>query len=371
VVIVPHRLSLLRCFAAIIFSAAAYAANWTAFIGTYTGPESKGIYSFQFDSASGTLTGLHLASESSNPSFLAVDPNRRHLYAANENQNGSISAFAIDEGHLKSINSVSSRGAGPCHIALDRTGRWLFAANYGSGSVAVFPIREDGALSEASAFVQHAGSSVDRQRQAGPHTHMVVPAPDNRFLLVGDLGVDQVFVYSFDAAKGTLTKSSAAKLPPGSGPRHLAFSPNGQFVFVLTELTAAIEMFRWDAKLGLLHSLGSTSVLPTDYTGPRSGAEIAVHPNGRFLYASNRGDNSIVMFRIDGRKLTLIGHVPTGGKTPRSFVIDPSGTFLLAANQDSGSIAAFRIDLRTGLLKLTEQAAVPVPVSIVFAGLER
>jgi 6-phosphogluconolactonase len=364
-----RRLAVLRCCAALILSAAAYAADWTVFIGTYTGPESRGIYSFQFDSGSGKLTGLRLAAESSNPSFLAVDPNRRYLYAANENQNGSISAFAIDDGHLRPINSVPSRGAGPCHIALDRTGRWLFAANYGSGSVAAFPIREDGGLSEASAFVQHAGSSVDRQRQAGPHAHMVVPAPDNRFLLVADLGVDQVFVYSFDAAKGTLTQSRAAKLPPGSGPRHLAFSPSGQFVFVLTELTATIEMFRWDAKRGLLDPLGSTSMLPAGYTGPRSGAEIAVHPNGRFLYASNRGDNSIAMFRMDGRKLTLIGHVRTGGKTPRSFAIDPSGTFLLAANQDSGSVAAFRIDLRTGLLKLTEQAAVPAPVSIAFAGL--
>jgi 6-phosphogluconolactonase len=367
---VAHRLRVLFGCAALTLSAAAQAADWTVFIGTYTGPASKGIYSFRFDSASGTLTGPSLAVESSNPSFLAIHPNRRFLYAANENQNGSVSAFAIDSGGLRLTNTVPSRGAGPCHIALDRTGRWLFAANYGSGSVAAFPIREDGGLGEASAFVQHAGSSIDHQRQEGPHAHMVVPALDNRFLLVADLGLDEVLVYGFDAANGKLMRTSAAKLPPGSGPRHLAFSPNGRLVFVLNELTAAVDMFRWDAKRGLLDPLGSMSTLPAGYSGARSGAEIAVHPSGKFLYASNRGDSSIAVFRIGGGKLTLIGHVPTGGKTPRSFAIDPSGAFLLVANQDSNSIVTFRIDAGTGLLKPAgEPVWVPTPVSIVFASL--
>lgn len=362
-----HRLPVLFGCAALTLSAAAQAAEWTAFIGTYTGPESRGIYSFRFDSASGKLTGPTLAGESSNPSFLAVHPNRRYLYAANENQNGLISAFAIDSGGLRLTNTVPSRGAGPCHIALDRTGRWLFAANYGSGSVAVFPIRGDGGLGEASAFIQHAGSSVDPQRQEGPHAHMVVPSPDNRFLLVADLGLDEVLVYGFDAANGTLMRTSTAKLPSGSGPRHLAFSPNGRFVFVLNELTAALDPFRWDAKRGLLDPLVSTSTLPVGYTGPKSGAEIAVHPSGKFLYASNRGDSSIAIFRIGGGKLTPIGHVLTGGKTPRSFAIDPSGKFLLAANQDSNSISVFRIDAGNGLLKPAgEPVSVPTPVSIVF-----
>jgi 6-phosphogluconolactonase len=236
--------------------------------------------------------------------------------------------------------------------------------------VAVFPIREDGGLGEASAFIQHAGSSIDHQRQEGPHAHMVVPSPDNRFLLVADLGLDEVIVYGFDAAKGTLMQASVTKLAPGSGPRHLAFSPNGRFVFVLSELTAAVSTFGWDDKRGLLDPLGSTSTLPVGYTGPKSGAEIAVHPNGKFLYASNRGDSSIAMFRIDGGKLTLIGRVPTGGKTPRSFSIDPSGAFLLVANQDSGTLVTFRIDPKTGLLKPAgEPTPVPTPVSIVFAAL--
>jgi 6-phosphogluconolactonase len=233
--------------------------------------------------------------------------------------------------------------------------------------VAAFPIRGDGGLGEASTFVQHAGSSVDHQRQEGPHAHMVVPSPGNRFLLVAELGLDEVIVYGFDAANGTLMRTSAAKLPPGSGPRHLAFSPNGRFVFVLNELTAAVDLFRWDDKRGLLDPLVSMSTLPVGYTGPKSGAEIAVHPGGKFLYCSNRGDSSIAVFRIGGGKLTLIGHVPTGGKTPRSFAIDPSGKFLLAANQDSNSISVFRIDAGNGLLKPAgEPVSVPTPVSIVF-----
>jgi 6-phosphogluconolactonase len=338
------------------------AADFTAYIGTYTGPESKGIYSFRFDSESGKLTGPDLAVESSNPSFLAVHPNGRYLYAANENQDGSISAFAIETGRLRLINTVPSRGAAPCHIALDRTGRWLFAANYESGGVAAFPLRGDGGLGEASAFVQHTGSGIDPQRQSGPHAHMVVPSPDNRFLLVADLGLDEVLVYGFDAAKGTLMRAGAAKLPPGSGPRHLAFSPNGRFVFVLNELTAGVNAFWWDAKRGYLDPVGSTSGF-----SPASGAEIAVHPDGRFLYTSNRGDSSIALFRVRGGKLTLAGNVPSGGKTPRSFCIDPSGKFLLVANQASGNIVTFRINPGTGLLGTAgEPVSVPTPVSIVF-----
>jgi 6-phosphogluconolactonase len=350
-------------FFILLLGPAASAVEFTVYVGTYTGPESKGIYSFTFDPASGKPTGLDLAVESSNPSFLVVHPNGRYLYATNENQNGSISAFTIESGRLRPVNTVASRGAAPCHLALDRTGRWLFAANYTSGSVAAFPIRADGGLGEASAFVQHTGSSVDPQRQQGPHAHMVALSPDNRFLLVADLGLDEVLVYGFDATKGTLMQAGAAKLPPGSGPRHLAFSPNGRFVFVLNELTAAVNAFAWNAKRGRLNPIGSTPG-----SSAASGAEIAVHPNGRFLYASNRSDSSIAVFRIDGGKLTLLGRVPSGGKSPRSFSIDPSGEFLLVANQASGNIAAFRIDSKTGLLKLAgEPVSAPTPVSIVFA----
>jgi 6-phosphogluconolactonase len=359
----------LRACAALALAAAAQAADYTVFVGTYTRtPESKGIYSLHFDSATGHLTSPSLAVETSNPSFLAT--RGKYLYAVNENQNGSVSAFAIDGARLTLINSVPARGSTTAHLAFDRTGKWLFVANYGNGTVAVFPIHDDGSLGEASSVVQQTGSSVNQQRQAGPHAHVVVPSPDNHFLLVADLGADKVFIHRFDASKGSLTEAGAATLPPGSGPRHLAFTPNGRFVYVASELAATVTAFRWDASGPKLDPLGSLSMLPADYTGTKSAAEIVVHPSGRFVYASNRGHDSIAMFRIgsDG-KLTALGQVPTEGKTPRNFAIDPSGNFLLAANQDSGSIVVFRIDSKTGLLKPTgDRVPVPSPVCIIFVG---
>ena len=348
-----------------VVAATAHAADWTVFIGTYTGGESKGIYSLHFDSVTGKLTNPVLAIESSKPSFLAI--HGKYLYAANENQDGSVSAFAIDGDRLTLQNRVSSRGAGPCHISLDRTGKWLFVANYVSGSVAAFPVHDDGSLGEASAFVQHAGSSIDHERQEGPHAHEVVPSPDNRHLLVADLGVDQVFTYNLDATRGTLMQAGATKVAPGSGPRHLVF--NGAFVYVLNELNATVDAFRWN---GNLQPIGSAPMLPAGYAGTKSGAEIAVHPNGKFLYASNRGHDSIAIFSIGSLgKLAPLGHVPTAGKTPRNFAIDPTGNFLLAANQESSSVVVFRVDSKTGLLKpIGSSVTVPTPVSIVFAGLD-
>jgi 6-phosphogluconolactonase len=364
---VTHRILVWFGLAALALVALAQAENQTVFVGTYTGSESKGIYSFRFDSVTGKLTNARLAVESSNPSFLAVHPNGRFLYAVNENPDGAVSAFAIESGRLSLKNSVPSKGAGPCHISVDRTGRWLFAANYDSGSIAVFPIREDGSLGAAFGFVQHTGSSVDRQRQEGPHAHMAVASPDNRFVLVPDLGLDRVLVYSFDAAHGTLAPAGAGKLAPGSGPRHLVFSRDGQFVFVLNEITATVDSFRWNTRNGVMEPAGNVSMLPAGYTGKKGAAEIAIDSGGRFLYTSNRGDSSIAIFRIDAGKLALSGHVSTGGKTPRNFALDPGGNFLLAANQDSGSIVEFRIDKKTGALTPTgEQLAVPSPVSIAF-----
>jgi 6-phosphogluconolactonase len=365
---VTHRILVWFGLATLAFMTAAQAADRTVFVGTYTKAQSKGIYSFHFDSVTGKLTDVSLAVEASNPSFLAVHPNGRFLYTVNENPDGAVSAFAIESGKLSLTNSVTSRGAGPCHISVDRTGRWLFAANYGSGSVAVFPIRADGSLGEASGFVQHTGSSVNRERQEGPHAHMALASPDNRFVLVPDLGLDHVLIYSFDAAHGTLAQAGAAVLAPGSGPRHLVFSSDGRFVYVLNELPATIDAFRWNTRHGVMDSVGRALLGPADYLGPTGAAEIAVDSSGRFLYASNRGDNSIATFRIHGAKLALAGYASTGGKTPRNFVLDPDGNFLLAANQDSGSIVEFRIDKNTGNLTATgEQVAVPSPVSIAFA----
>jgi len=355
------------------------AGEWLMYVGTYTEHESKGIYAYRFQS-SGKLMPLGLAAETSNPTFLVVDHNQRFVYAANETSTyqgrpaGSISAFAIDAatGHLKLLNVVSSGGPGPCHVSLDQTGKWLFAANYNGGSLAVFPVHADGSLGDASAFIQQSGSSVDKQRQTGPHAHSIYASPNNRFVLAADLGLDHVMVYRLDYAKGTLIANDPpfATLAPGSGPRHLAFGKDGKFVYVLSEMLATVTAFRYDANAGSLAQTQTVSMLPDGYKGPKSGAEIAVHPNGKFLYASNRGHDSIAIFHIDANSgaLTAAGHVSTQGKTPRNFAVDPTGAFLLAENQDSGTIVVFRIDQATGALTPTgDTLSVGSPVCIVFA----
>jgi 6-phosphogluconolactonase len=360
---------LLACVPACI---PACGAEWVAYVGTYTSGASKGIYAYRFDDSTGKLTALGLAAETSNPSFLAVSPNRRFLYAANENSTGSISAFSIDgaKGTLKLLNTVSSRGAGPCHVALDKTGKWLFAANYNTGSVAAFPVLDDGRLSEASAFVQHSGSSVNPQRQAGPHAHSVNISPDNRFVLVADLGLDQILTYRIDAAKGlTPAEPPFTKVAPGSGPRHFVFGTDGRFAYAINEMLATMTAFQYDAAQGSLKEIQTLSTLAAGFTGANSAAEIAVHPSGKFLYASNRGNDSIAIFSIDAKTGTLsaAGYASTGGKTPRNFAIDSTGKFLLAANQDSGNIVVFRIGQNTGgLTPAGVEVKVASPVSIVY-----
>jgi 6-phosphogluconolactonase len=351
-------------------------SEWIAYIGTYTRGGSKGIYAYRFQPSSGKLTEIGLAAETSNPSFLAVHPNGRFLYSVNEDTAGNVSAFSIDpaSGGLKLLNTVSSKGSAPCHLALDWTGKWLFVANYSSGSVAAFPVHADGSLGGASAFVQHVGSSANPQRQEAPHAHMVVPSPDNRFLLVADLGLDQVLIYRFDSVKGTLTPNQPpfAKIAAGSGPRHLAFRPDGQFVYVLNEVLATVTAFQYDAQAGALKEIQTVPTLPRDFKGENSSAEIAVHPKLSFLHASNRGHDSIAIFHIDSEKgtLTAAGDVPTQGKEPRNFAIDPTGEFLFAANQNSGNVVVFRIDQKTGgLTPAGSTLTVPSPVSIVFAPL--
>jgi len=354
------------------------------YIGSYTQPPSKGIYCCRFDPASGESGPVGLAAETENPSFIAIHPNQRFLYAANEissyagDSAGSISAFAIDavSGRLKLLNKVSSKGAGPCHIAIDKRGRWLFAANYDGGSVAAFPVHEDFSLGEASAFVQHQGSSANLERQSAPHPHAVTPSPDNRFVMVADLGLDRIFSYRLDpVARGLApapTNPPFAKVAPGSGPRHLAFNPDGRFVYAINEMLSTVSAFRYDAAEGLLRELQTISTLPSGYSGGNSAAEIAVEVGGRFLYASNRGADSIAIFQIDGAKgtLTSAGHVSTLGRTPRHFAIDPTGRYLVVANQDSGGAVVFRIDPTSGGLTLTGTTLrVPFPVCIAFASM--
>ena len=372
-----------------VFTMAAAAAapraapdDWITYVGTYTRAPSKGIYAYRFQGATGQLTPMGtdgLAAETENPSFLAVHPNQKFLYAVNEvsryeGQNaGSVSAFSIDRatGTLTLLNRVSTRGGSPCHLELDRSGKWLFVANYGGGSVAAFPVQADGTLGEASAFFQHAGKGANAARQSGPHAHETVVSPDNKFVLAADLGLDKVFSYRLDAAKGGLApEPQFAAIAPGSGPRHLAFRPDGKFVYVLKEMLSAVVALRYDAGRGTLAELQTLSTLPEGFTGDNSGAEIATDPSGKFLYASNRGHDSIAIFRIDAAKgtLTAVDRVSTQGKTPRGFAIDPTGRFLVAANQSSGTLVVFRIDQKTGgLTPAGTTVQVPSPVSVVFS----
>jgi 6-phosphogluconolactonase len=354
--------------------------EYLVYVGTYTTKQSsKGIYVYRFDAGTGQLTSIGLAAESSDPSFLAVDPGEKYLYAVNEVNNfnggtsGAVSAFAIDRksGALKLLNQVSTHGAGPCHVSLDKTGKYVLVANYEGGSAATLPVHDDGSLGLVAGFVQHSGSSVDKARQEGPHAHWIGVSPDNRFAVVADLGLDDVLVYHLDLNKGSLTPNDPpyAEVKPGAGPRHFAFHPNGKFAYVLNEMASTVTAFTFQPQKGSLSVLQTISTLPKDYAGVKQAAELAVHPSGKFLYTSNRGHDSIAVFAVNSTKgtLTLTGTVPTKGKTPRNFAIDPTGAFLLAANQNSGNIVVFRIDAATGGLTPTGQSVdVPAPVCITF-----
>ena len=353
--------------------------KYLLYVGTYTEKDSKGIYAFRFDAAFGDLTSAGLAAETSNPSFLAVNPNHRFLYAVNEvpkyqgAASGAVSAFAIDpvSGKLTLLNEVPSRGSDPCYVSLDKTGKYVLVANYTGGSAAVFPVLKDGRLGESSAFIQLVGSSVNHERQAGPHAHWIETTDDNRFAVVADLGVDQLHVYRFDAVHGTLGENDPAfvALDPGAGPRHVAFHPSGKAVYVVNELKSTVSSFSYDAHRAELTRLQTVSTLPANFSGENSTAEIHVHPTGKFLYVSNRGDDSITVFAIDPANGTLatVDRVSTQGKTPRNFEIDPTGTRLFVANQATGNIVVFRIDAKTGKLTPTGQTLqVPAPVCLKF-----
>jgi len=358
-------------------------SQYFVYVGTYTGKASKGIYACRFDPAQDHLTAPGLAATTSNPSFLAIDPTRRFLYAVNEveqyegRSSGGVSAFAIAPGtsNLTFLNEVPSGGSGPCHLTVDKTGKYVLVANYGGGSLAVFPILSDGRLGNSTAFIQHKGASVNPQRQEGPHVHSVYMSPDNRFVISADLGLDEVFVYRFDAMKGTLAPNipPSATVSSGAGPRHFAFHPNGKFGYVIDEMQSTVTEFGYEPDNGALDLLQPVSTLPPDFKGESTGAEIEVHPSGKFLYASNRGLDSIAVFSVNPRKgtLTLLAQVPTLGKTPRSFSIDPTGSYLFVANQDSDNVVQFRINPNTGLLTPTGQVLqVPSPVCVTFLAIK-
>jgi 6-phosphogluconolactonase len=351
------------------------------YIGTYTGPKSKGIYVSRLDLAAGTLSTPELAAASANPSFLAIHPTRELLYAVNEigqyegKPSGSVSAFAIERatGTLKALNQQPSVGAGPAHITVDHGGRNVLVANYGGGSVAVLPIAADGTLKAATAFMQHAGSSVNASRQKEPHAHSVIVDSRDRFAYVADLGIDKVMVYRLDAAAGTLTAADPAftAVQAGAGPRHVSLHPNGRYAYVINELTNSVTAFTRDAERGALTTMQTVSTLPAGTEAPPtfSTAEVLVHPSGRFLYGSNRGHDSITLFTIDEKtgRLTFVETQPTQGSTPRGFGIDPTGAYLIAGNQRSDTVIVFRIDQKTGRLTPTgSKIEVGAPVSVKF-----
>jgi 6-phosphogluconolactonase len=355
--------------------------SYFMYVGTYTeeGSTSKGIYVYRYDPGNAQLTSIGLAAQTTNPSFLAVHPNHRFLYAVNEIANyknqksGGVSAFAIDgaTGRLTLLNEVASGGADPCYITVDKTGKFVLVANYTGGSVSVFPVLQDGSLGEASAFVQHTGHGTNPKRQEAPHAHSIDLSPDDRFAIVDDLGLDETLVYKFDSAKGSLTLNDPpfTKADDGAGPRHFALHPNGKFAYVIHEMGSTVSVFDYDVTGGVLHPLQTVSTIPRGFTAQNDDAEIEVHPSGKFLYASNRGHDSIAVFAIDPNKgtLTLIEYVPTKGQSPRHFEIDPSGSLLFAENEKSDDIVIFRIDLRSGRLTATGKVLdVSQPVCVKF-----
>jgi 6-phosphogluconolactonase len=348
------------------------------YLGTYTGASSQGIYLVEVHEKAGRLFDRGLAAKTENPSFLAMHPKLPVLYAVGEiegdGDGGTISAFRIDAetGTLSLLNQASTGGAGPCHVAVAPSGAHVAVANYSGGSVALLPLGEDGSLSPASAFVQHTGSSVHPKRQEAPHAHSVNFDPAGTYLLSADLGTDQLLVYRYDAAAGTLTPHDPpfAALPPGAGPRHFVFHPSSKFVYVVNELDSTVSVFSWNWETGVLEALQQVGTLPKDFTGDSTTAEIRVHPTGRFLYASNRGHDSIAVFSIDSKTglLSLVSHSPTGGSTPRNFNLDPTGRFLIAANQRSDSVFLFRVDQNTGALTATgSSVAVGAPVCVLYS----
>jgi 6-phosphogluconolactonase len=365
----------------------ALSGKYLVYVGTEGGNTSKGIYAYRYDAATAQLTPLGLAAETTDPSFVAVHPNGKFLYAVNEVGNykgpnsGGVSAFAIDRtngdratGKLTLLNELPTRGADPCYITVDKSGKFVLVANYSGGSVMAFPILEDGRLGEASAFVQHSGHGADPARQEGPHTHSIDLSPDNRFAFVDDLGLDELFVYKFDAAKGSLTANDPpfAKFDPGAGPRHFAFHPSGKFAYVVSEMQSTVTAFAYGSAGGTLQALQTVTTLPADFKGHNDDAEIEVHPSGKFLYASNRGHDSIAVFAIDSSKgtLTTVEFASTQGKEPTNFEIDPTGTLLLAANKKSQNIVVFKIDQKTGKLTPTGQVLeVPTPMCMKFVAL--
>ena len=349
------------------------------YVGTYTGSQSKGIYLFRMELNLGGINTRGIATEATNPSFLTIHPNKKFLYAVSEVGNfegkptGAVNAYSINprSGRLTLLNKQSSGGDGPCHLVVDASGKMVMVANYGGGSVVSIPIKEDGSLGQIGSYIQHVGSSIHPQRQTRPHAHGITLDSANQFALVADLGLDRIITYKIDPSKGTMAPNLVPwiQLSPSSGPRHLSFHPTGKWVYVINELNSTINVLEYNSAKGQMTSIQTVRTLPESQAVPNTTAEIEVHPSGLFLYGSNRGHDSLAIFSINPTtgKLTVLGHQPTLGKTPRNFAIDPTGRFLLVANQGSNNLVTFRIDLKTGLLSYnTQTLSIDSPVCIKF-----
>ena len=356
----------------------------TTYIGTYTRRESfvdgkaEGIYIYHLDPSSGKLTYAATVAGAGtvNPSFLTVSPDKSCLYAVNEitggkGPHGTVSAFAINPATkgLSYLNQQSTHGLAPCYASIEPQGRYCLVANYETGTVCVLPVQADGRLGEATDTLQFSGSGPNPERQEGPHAHMVLPCPDGGFILAVDLGTDRLMAFRLDRERGTLSPADPpwTQLPPGTGPRHLAFHPHRPFAYVISELRSTVTVCRYDEQQGTFEGRQTISTLPDDFTGQNSGGEIMVAPSGRFVYASNRGHDSLVIYAADPEtgQLALVGHEATQGGGPRAFIIDPSGALLLVANQDTDTVVTFWIDQDSGTLQATGHvAAVPTPVCL-------
>lgn len=385
-------------------AALALPSGYFVYFGTYTGfqyvhhskpfgageSHSQGIYVSRFNAETGKLSPPELAAPIVNPSFLAIRPDHHFLYAVTEDplsvgppldHASFVSAFAIEPGtgKLRLLNTLPTGGTSTCFLSVDKTGSYVFLANFGDGSVSVLRIRKNGSLGEETAYIQDIGHSVNPSIQAGPHTHSILVSPDNRHVIVSDLGLDKVFIYNFDPATGKLSPLGApfVPVPPGAGPRHFAFTPSGHFGYQLTEMGGIISAFAWDPAKGTLTHLQDEKTIPADFHGDNHSAEIAIRPDGRYLYESNRrtvqefvrGPETIGVFSIDGSsgKLTEVEQVPSGGKMPRSFGIDPTGRWLLSANELSNNVVVFRIDQASGKLSPSGTSVrVETPVCVQF-----